>query len=119
MLAGTIISYLDDKRYACAEVVLGNADRVLLTLARDGLAIMWLASSERGPKVLFRADPNLATRMCDGLFTLETSPKPTPLRILVAAVVQLGSADEVGKALPRCVQLRAIPARSTVRASFK
>jgi hypothetical protein len=98
MLAGTIISYIDDKHYACAEVALRNADHVLLTLARDGLAIMRLASPERSPKLLFRADPSLATRMCDGLFSLETSPKPTPLRILVAAVVQLCSADEVGNA---------------------
>jgi hypothetical protein len=98
MLAGTIISYLDDRRYACAEVALRNADHVLLTLARDGLAIMLRATTERGPKLLFRADSNMATGMCDGLFTLGTRPKPTPLRILVAAVVQLGSADEVGNA---------------------
>jgi hypothetical protein len=97
MQAGTIISYADDKGHPRAEVVLPNSDRVLLTLDRDGLAITQLAGAGR-LVVLFQANPNLASRICAGLFSLKATPKPTPLRILVAAVLQLGSAEQVRNA---------------------
>jgi hypothetical protein len=98
MQTGTIISYAEDKGQPRAEVVLPNRDRVRLTLDRDGLAITQLAGAERLAAVLFQANPNLASRMCAGLFSLETTPRPTPLRILVAAVLQLGSAEQVRNA---------------------
>src|SRR3954465_13292660 len=97
MQAATVISYADDKGHPRAEVMLPNSDRVLLTLDRDGLAITQLAGAGR-LVVLFRANPNLASRICAGLFNLEATPKPTPLRVLVAAVLQLGSAEQVRNA---------------------
>jgi hypothetical protein len=102
MTTGTVISYSDDARNARAEVALRNGEHVLLKLDRNGVAIMRLTGPGYEPEILFQAaDPNLTTRMCDGLFTLETTPKPPPLRILVAAVVQLGFADDVGNAFRR------------------
>src|SRR5882757_7876271 len=98
MQPGTVVSYAEDQGQPRAEVALPNRDHVLLTLDRDGLAITRLAGPERFAEVLFQADADVVSRICAGLYSLETTPKPTPLRILVAMVVQLGSADDVGKA---------------------
>jgi hypothetical protein len=95
---GTVVSYAEDQGHPRAEVALQNRDHVLLTLDCDGLAITRLAEPARTAEVLFQADANVVSRMCAGLYTLETTPKPTPLRILVAAVVQLSSADDVRNA---------------------
>jgi len=98
MQTGTVISYSDDTDCPRAEVVLRNGDHIQLVLGRDGRAIRRLASSVQPSEALFQASPDLASRVCAGLFSLETTPRPTPLRILVAAVVQLGSAEEVENA---------------------
>jgi hypothetical protein len=98
MQAGTVVSYAEDQGRPRAEVALPNSDRLLLTLDRDGLAITWLAQPGRPAEMLFQASPNVVSRICAGLYSLETKPKPTPLRILVAAVVQLGSAENIRKA---------------------
>jgi len=103
MQVGTVISYFEDKQLPRAEVALPNGDRIRLTLDRDGLAITRLGGPGRFAPLLFQADPNMASRMCAGLFRLETTPKPTPLRIFVAAVVQLGSAEEVVDAFQEVV----------------
>ena len=98
MQSGTIVSYAEDQGQPRAEIALPNRDHVVLTLDRDGLAIRRLANPEHPVEVLFQGDANVVSRICAGLYHLETMPKPTPLRILVAAVVQFGSADDVRKA---------------------
>ena len=92
MLVGTVISYIEDNLHPRAQVTLPNRDCIQLTLDRDVLAIVRLGGPEQFAEVLFQADPDLASRMCAGLVSIKTKPQPTPLRILVAAVVQLGSA---------------------------
>jgi hypothetical protein len=98
MQVGTVMSYSEDKQLPRAEVALPNGDHIRLTLDRNGLAIARIGSPEHFVEMLFQAGPNIASRICAGLFKLETTPKPAPLRIFVAAVVQLGSAEEVSKA---------------------
>jgi hypothetical protein len=98
MQAGTIVSYAEDQGQPRAEVALPNRDHVLLTLGRAGLAITRVAERALGPELLFQADADVVSRICAGLYNLETTPKPSPLRILVAAVVQLGSAEHVRQA---------------------
>ena len=98
MQAGTVISFVEGKLHAWAEVALLNGDHIRLLLDRDGLSIIRLGGPGVFAEVLFQADPNRASRICAGLFSLETTPTPTPLRILVAAVLQLGPAEEVGNA---------------------
>jgi hypothetical protein len=98
MQAGTVISYIEDKMHPRAEVALPNGDHIRLTLDRNGLTIIRIGGPRHFAELLFQADANLASRMCAALFSLETTPKPTPLRILVAAVVQLVSAEKVGNA---------------------
>ena len=98
MPTGTVVSYAEDQGHPRAEIALPNRDHVQLTLDRDGLAITRLAGSGHLSEVLFQADVNVASRICAGLYSVETTPKPAPLRILVAAVVQLGSAEDVRKA---------------------
>jgi len=95
MQAGTVVSYAEDQGQPRAEITLPNRDHVLLTLDRDGLSITRLARQEHLAEVLFQADANVVSRICAGLYSLETRPKPTPLRIIVAAVVQLGSAEDI------------------------
>jgi hypothetical protein len=71
-------------------VVLVNGDRLFLTLDRDGLAI-----SRKDGSAVFRANSELVSRLCAGLVDCQPISSPTPLRILLAAVVQLRSADAV------------------------
>jgi hypothetical protein len=103
MQAGTVVSYAEDQGQPRAEVALPNRDHVLLTLGRDGLVITQLTGPARPPEMLFQADANVVSRICAGLYSLETTPKPSPLRILVAAVVQFGSAENVRKAFRETV----------------
>src|SRR5438477_6134266 len=98
MQTGTVVSYAEDQGHPRAEVALSNRDHIQLTLDCDGLAITLLGGPGRLAEVLFQADVNAVSRICAGLYNLETTPKPTPLRILVAAVVQFGSAEDVRKA---------------------
>ena len=98
MQAGTVVSYAEDQGHPLAEIALPNREHVRLTLDRDGLAITRLARPGRLAEVLFQADANVVSRICAGLYSLETTSRPTPLRILVAAVVQLGSAENVREA---------------------
>jgi hypothetical protein len=87
MQAGTIISYADDNELPHAEVTLRNGDRIDLILDRGGLAIRRSAASARPSEIVFQANAHQVSHLCAGLFSLEVTPKPTPLRILVAAVV--------------------------------
>ena len=103
MHTGTVVSYADDQGHPRAEVALPNRDHVLLTLDRDGLSITRLARQEHLAEVLFQADANVVSRICAGLYSPETRPKPTPLRILVAAVVQFGSAEDIRNAFREVV----------------
>ena len=98
MQVGTVNSYIEDKQLPRAEVALPTGDHIRLTLDRDGLTITRLNGPGCKAELLFHADPNIVSRICAGLFRLETIPTPTPLRILVAAVVHLGSAEEVRNA---------------------
>jgi len=103
MHTGTVVSYAEDQGHTRAEVALPNRDHVLLTLDRDRLSITRLARQEHLAEVLFQADANVASRICAGLYSLEPGPKPTPLRILVAAVVQFGSAEDIRNAFREVV----------------
>src|SRR4051812_36331618 len=98
MQAGTVVSYAEDQAQPRAEIALPNRDHVRLTLDRDGLAITRLARPGRLAEVLFQADANVVSRICAGLYSMETTSRPTPLRILVAAIVQFASAEDVRKA---------------------
>jgi hypothetical protein len=96
MRSGTVILFSDDQRPR-AEVALGNGDHVLLELDSGGLKIKQIGGSER-PKTLFEGDPKLVSHICAGLVESPKTITATPLRILVSATVQLGSADEVRRA---------------------
>jgi hypothetical protein len=98
MQIGTVTHYSDATDHPHADVTLRNGDHIELKLDRAGLTIKQPTGLMQPSKVLFWANPNLTSHICAGLFGLETSQSPTPLRILVAAVVQLGSAEEVGNA---------------------
>ena len=104
MRTGTVLVYRDDDEQPWADVALADGERVRLFLDRGGLVITRLAGAGRPAALLFEADPDLTSRLCAGLFRLETTPKPTPLRILVAAVVQLRSAEDIGSVFQHAAQ---------------
>ena len=93
----TIISLLDNDERPRAEIVLDNGDRVALTLDSSGLTITQIGSGGR-QHVLFAADPATAAQLCAALVTPTGAPAPRPLHILVAAVVQIASAELVARA---------------------
>lgn len=94
---GTIISFCDDNERPRAEVILANGDTILLALDRSGLTIMHIGGRER-PMVLFRGDPIMVSHLCASLVTSTGAPETTPLRILLATVVQLASAELMQRA---------------------
>ena len=67
MRTGTVIYYSDDTEHPHAEVELRNGDHVQLTLDRDGLTIKQSTGLVQPSKVLFRANPNLASRIREDL----------------------------------------------------
>jgi hypothetical protein len=93
---GTVISFLNNNERPYAEIVLDNGDRVVLTLDNGGLTIrqIWSADS----KILFQGNPATVAHFCTALVTATRAPDPTPLQTLVAAVVQIASAELVAKA---------------------
>jgi hypothetical protein len=95
MPSATVVYCSDDTEHPRAEIVLCNGDHIQLALDRDGLAITQFAGPMQPAELLFEADPSLASSICAGLFNPKNTSRLTPLRILVAAVVQLSSAREV------------------------
>jgi hypothetical protein len=93
----TIISYVDDSERPRAEIVLANGDRIHVALDRDGLAIRQVQRLVPS-RVLFQADPSTVSHLCAGLIPSPDEGTPTPLQILVSAIVQLPSADLVARA---------------------
>jgi hypothetical protein len=77
-------------------VALCNGDRVLLALDRAGLTITQISAGR--PVILFQAGPRIVSHICASLVSSTNTSDATPLRIVVAAVVQLRSADEVRRA---------------------
>ena len=97
MQSGTVITFRDDSKRPYSELVLGNGDRVQIALGRRGLTITQIGGSKT-PKILFHAPPDTVSHICAGLVSSPQTLKVTPLQILVAAIVQLGSADDVRQA---------------------
>ena len=93
MPLGTIIVFRDDGERPQAELVLSVGDRVKLALDGNGLTVTHAGPAD--PAVLFQAGPETVAHICAGLVSSPDSPKVSPLRILVSAVVQLESVSEV------------------------
>lgn len=92
----TVLLLRDDDRYPHAAVVLNSGDHIKITIDRGGMTISHVAPGN--PKILFLADADLVSRLCAGLIEKPKTFAASPLRIIVAAVLQLPSADEVEKA---------------------
>jgi hypothetical protein len=95
MARGTVVSYDENPEWPRAVLALGNGDHIALSLARDRLTIAQVGQSE---DVLFEAHADLTSRLCAGLISANTARNPPPLRVLVAAAVQMNSAAEIKRA---------------------
>ena len=96
MRTGAVITFRDNSERPCAEVALCSGDHVFLALDRGGVTISGVGAAGE-PIVLFRGSAAVVSHLCAGLVA---SPA-TPLQILVAAVLQLRSPDDVRRAFER------------------
>jgi hypothetical protein len=94
MALGTIIVFRDDGNRPHSELVLRNGDRVQIALGGEGLTVTFIGGPDDW-EILFHTDPATVAHICAGLVSSPNAFKATPLRILVSAIVQLGSAGEV------------------------
>jgi hypothetical protein len=94
MQIGTIVAFRDDSDRPHADMALRNGDRVRVVLDGGGMTITQIAGSA-DPEILFQAGPKIVAYICAGLVASPRRLEATPLRILTAAIVQLGSASEV------------------------
>lgn len=95
---GLVVSYDEKLGLPNSEIELASGEHIFLTLGREGLTIKQLPGPGRGEQVLFQADPATTARICDGLFNIEPGGKTSPLRMLVAAAVNLPDASAVRSA---------------------
>ena len=103
MRSGTIIVFRDDSERPYSEVALGNGDRVLIALDHGGLTITQIVSPDNR-NILFQATPNTVSHICAGLVSSPNTSKATPLQVLVAAVVQLESSDDLRRAFQHAAE---------------
>jgi hypothetical protein len=92
---GLVVSYDEKFGLPNSEIELTSGEHIFVALGRNGLEIKLLAAPGAAERVLFRADPETAARICDGLFDIQPGTKSTPLQMLVAAAVHLPDARAV------------------------
>jgi hypothetical protein len=97
MRTGAVITFRDNSERPCAEVALCSGDHVFLALDRGGLTISDVGAAGQ-PTVLFRGSAAVVSHLCAGLVASPGIVPATPLQILVAAVLQLRSPDDVRRA---------------------
>ena len=91
----TLSYYRNDADNPSCEIVYDDGDRVVLKLDADGLVIERLPSPGRRHEVLVRAAPDTVSRICASLLHPMRSARLTPLDILLAVAIGLGSADRL------------------------
>lgn len=101
---GFVVSYDESFGLPNCEIELASGERIFLTLGRDGLAIKLLPRPGSGERLLFRADPATAAKICDGLFDIQPGAEASPLQMLVAATVMLPDAKAVEAAFEAAVK---------------
>ena len=90
---GTVLTFRGDGRQPRAEIALGNGDRVAVEIDGGGLTIKQIGGGDSG--ILFQADRDLVGHICAGLVESGNRLDATPLTIVVAAVLQIHSAEQV------------------------
>src|SRR5262245_2828123 len=102
MPTGTLLTFRDNER-PHAEIALHNGDHVFLALDRAGLTMTQINAP--GHPVLFQAGPSVVSHICACLVGWPSGPDVTPLRVVVAIVLQLRSADELRRAFNEAAAL--------------
>lgn len=86
---GLVVSYDEKLGVPHSEIALTSGEHIFIALSRDELKITLLARPGAAGRVLFRADPASAAKICDGLFDIKPNDKTSPLKMLVAVAAQL------------------------------
>jgi hypothetical protein len=95
MKMGTVLLLREDGNSPRAEVAFPDGDRIRIACDQGGLTISRIGGDQQ---ILFKADRGLVGHICAGLVASPKRIDVTPLRIVLAAVLQLSSAAEVEKA---------------------
>jgi hypothetical protein len=119
-----LIKYRNEPPQRFCEVELNSGERVALKVDADGVVIERLGHPEAPRNTLFRGGPDEIAEICGALVSRTLASKAsggrmTPLDIILAAVVALGSAARVRKAFREVSHIiaghRATPADSLTR----
>ena len=94
----SVIAYRNDEREPYAEVLLDSRERVLLRLDGGGAVIEQLPSHGRSHAILFEGSAALVSKICTGLLDRQAAERTTPLDTLLAAILLLRCAADVGDA---------------------
>jgi hypothetical protein len=97
-----LIKYRNEPPQRFCEVELNSGERVALKVDADGVVIERLGHPEASRNILFRGGPDEIAEICGALVSRTLASKAsegrmTPLDIVLAAVVALGSAAKVRK----------------------
>jgi hypothetical protein len=95
---GLVVSYDEKFGLPNSEIELASGEHIFLALGREGLVIKLLPAPGATARELFRADPETAAKICDGLFDIQPGGKSSPLQMLVAAALHLPDAHAVERA---------------------
>jgi len=98
-----LIKYRNERPRHFCEVELRSGERVAVTVDGDGIIIERHGSSDTSHNTLFRGGPDAIAEICGALVSNAAASnasrgRMTPLDIILAAVVALGSAAKVRKA---------------------
>lgn len=94
-MIGTVLVYRDDGILPYCVIALGNGDQVRLALDGEGLIVERLIAGDAETEIVFRAPPDLVSKICAGLAGPKVLSDAPPLRLLAAIVQRIGSADDV------------------------
>ncbi len=91
----TIVTYRNEPHQKYCQVALDNGEQVTLRLDPSGMTIELLAGSSGPGAVLFHADAERATSIVKSLAEEGASDPARVLDLLLAAIMELGSAAKI------------------------
>lgn len=94
----TLIKYRNDIAHGSCEVALDSGERILVHADRNGTLIERCALPGIPKAVLYRGMPDVVAEICAALAPATPPLRTTPLDIILAAVIGLGSAAKIRKA---------------------
>jgi hypothetical protein len=102
----TLITYRNQPTGRFCEVALDNGERICITVDHTGVVIERPADDRFSRAELFRGTPDLASDICAALAHGSSVTDGAPMDIMLAMVIQLGSAAKVEEAFWTASQMK-------------